>query len=118
MPTHPTGDWKIDSLSNRFCYWQSEEGTRYLFTQIGLEDLTSFSDCVVLVAFDNDTRPQVHWVGEIAELSPLAFQAMDPDDIENAGLYVHLLAGSADARKQVIRDLSREAGKEALRLCA
>jgi hypothetical protein len=114
MPLGAFGKFADDSLRNRFCYWQSESGARYIFSQIAPDDISSFEQCILLLATEtnDDTPPQLRWIGEISDLSPNAFKDIAPTEIENLTVYVHLLAGSKRERQQVITDLSRDAGRE------
>nr|WP_321455612.1 hypothetical protein [uncultured Cohaesibacter sp.] len=114
------GDLIVDSLRNRFCYWQSENGNRYIFSQISLDDISSFENCVLLLASENEDKkhPELHWIGEISDLSPKSFCKIAPEKVDSLSVYVHLLAGSKHERQQVVRDLTRATGKELCYLCA
>lgn len=96
-------------LPNRFCYWQGERGQSYLFSRIEVKDLSSFSDCVLLVSLEaTKETPELLWVGHIADLPsslPIDIQALAKPSI---GLYVHLLAGHLEGQQEVIHDLSFE----------
>ena len=118
MYSGPIGDWVIDSLTHRYCYWQSATGNRYLFTRIASEDIANFKDCVLLLASEEGSHPRIHWIGEIADLSPMALRDMSEEEIAHLSIYVHLLAGNSDERQLVIYDLEREADKTACRLSA
>ncbi|WP_319532501.1 hypothetical protein [uncultured Cohaesibacter sp.] len=118
MIQRPVGDLTLDSLTNRFCYWQSSAGTRYIFSQISADDLATFKDCVLLLATEKDGQPTVQWIGDIADLSPRALQNADLEDLSTLGIYVHLLAGGDEQRQKVIADLSADAGKSQFRLSA
>ncbi|WP_316863067.1 hypothetical protein [uncultured Cohaesibacter sp.] len=122
MISRPIGDFSIDSLTNRFCYWQSANGTRHIFTQISKDDIASFSDCVLLLATEKETgqQPDLEWVGEISDLSPMTLQHLEPEAVEFLTAYVHLLSGSPQERQEVIADLSgvAGAGREACSLSA
>ena len=114
------GDFAVDSLRNRFCYWQSNSGNRYIFSQISEDDISSFENCILLLAtVDAEmSAPQLKWIGEISDLSPLAFKDIAPSEINNVKVYVHLLAGSEQERAQVIQDLSSHADSEICLLSA
>ncbi|SFO61606.1 hypothetical protein SAMN04488056_10980 [Cohaesibacter marisflavi] len=114
------GDFAVDSLRNRFCYWQSDSGNRYIFTQIPEDDISSFENCILLLATENADKlqPELKWIGEISDLSPLAFRDIAPEDVKDLVVYVHLLAGSEHERQQVIDDLARDAGREICLLSA
>ncbi|WP_319412812.1 hypothetical protein [uncultured Cohaesibacter sp.] len=120
MSLRAIGDFAVDSLRNRFCYWQSESGNRYIFSQIPKEDISSFEDCILLLATEKtgSQQPQLQWIGEISDLSPLAFRNIEPSQVKDLVVYVHLLSGSKTEREQVIADLSRDAGREICRLSA
>ncbi|WP_373235982.1 hypothetical protein [Cohaesibacter celericrescens] len=118
MASKPVGDLTIDSISNRFCYWQGDAGIRYLFSQIALDDISSFEDCVLLLATETGTQLNVQWIGEISDLSPLAFEDIASEDLKHLTIYVHLLAGNKDARQKVIADLGDDAGRAACLLSA
>lgn len=107
MPTRPVGDLSIDSLDRRFCYWQGAGGERYLFSQISIDDIANFSDCVLLLASEEASHPQIQWIGDIADLSPLTLNDMSPDALIHLSAYVHLLAGSKTERDSVMADLGR-----------
>ena len=118
MRSRPIGNLLIDSLSNRFCYWQGEDGERYLFSQIPMDDIANFSDCVLLLATEENTNPKVHWVGEISDLTPMALRDISVGALAHISVYVHLLSGSKIERDRVIANLAIEAGRETCRLTA
>ena len=118
MAKRPIGDWSIDSLNNRFCYWQGDDGIRYLFSQISPNDISSFSECVLLLATEEEAHPHMRWIGEIEALSPLALKDVNIEDLAHLSIYVHLLAGSREERRKVITDLSHAPDKAACRLTA
>lgn len=108
-----------EALASRFCYWQGSKGERYLFSQIALDELSSFSECVLLLALEQDpARPTIHWIGEVADLSPRAFSNLTANDFSALTAYVHLLSGSPKERQRIISDLSHHADKAACRLSA
>ncbi len=108
-----------DTLANRFCYWQGSAGERYLFSQISLNELSSFTECVLLLTLEEEkSEPQIHWIGDISDLSPRAFSNLTACDFVNLNAYVHLLSGSQQARQRIISELSHKADKEACSLTA
>jgi hypothetical protein len=96
-------------LPNRFCYWQGERGQSYLFSRVEYKDLSSFSDCVLLISIEAEEKaPELFWIGHVAELPSSLSHDIQSLDHPSIGLYVHLLAGSVAGQKEVIDDLSCE----------
>lgn len=94
------------NLPNRFCYWQGEHGHSYLFSRIELKDLSSFSDCVLLVSIEaGNQAPDLLWVGHISNLPSTISSNLQSQDSTSIGIYVHLLAGNIKGQKEVIDDL-------------
>ncbi|SNY90802.1 hypothetical protein SAMN04515647_0975 [Cohaesibacter sp. ES.047] len=121
MPNRPVGDFTLDSLTSRFCYWQSATGNRYIFSQISQNDIASFENCVLLLAREGADHPRVEWIGDIADLSSDALANWADTDHQPLGIYVHLLSGSQEEQQKVIADLSDRvdrAGKSHFHLSA
>ena len=94
-------------LPNRFCYWQGDRGHSYLFSRIELKDLSSFSDCVLLISVEaEEEAPELFWVGHISDLPTALLSNLQTQYHPAVGLYVHLLAGSIEGQKEVIDELS------------
>ena len=118
MPSRPVGDLTLDSLASRFCYWQSADGMRYIFSQITSDDLASFSDCILLLASEQGDLPHMEWIGEIEDFASLAMTSHDKQELANLSIYVHLLAGSKEERQRVVEDLSHQPGKASCQIAA
>ena len=118
MPSRPVGDLSIDSLHSRFCYWQGDGGERYLFSQISIDDIANFSDCVLLLASEQRTIPQIQWIGNIADLSPMTLNDVSPDMLVHLSAYVHLLAGSEVERESVMADLGKTPDRAEFKISA
>ncbi|MCT4656575.1 MAG: hypothetical protein N4A65_12260 [Cohaesibacter sp.] len=119
MALPPSPENRMESLSNRFCYWRGSKGDAYLFSQIPLQDLANFSNCIVLLAIEQTpTKPQLHWVGEIGTLTPQVFKDLTAQEFAHLGLYVHLLAGGQTEMQKIIGELSVYPDKKSCRLIA
>ncbi len=95
------------NLPNRFCYWQGDRGHSYLFSRIELKDLSSFSDCVLLISIEAEEKaPELFWIGHISDLPSSLLHTLQSQYQPAIGLYVHLLAGSIEGQKEVIEELS------------
>lgn len=82
-------------LPARYRYWTGRSGSRYLFTRTDPGSLEDFRGAVLLaVRFG-----QVVWAGESAT------EARRQAASRGTGLYVHLLAASAAARREIVADL-------------
>lgn len=85
-------------LPARYRYWTGHSGRRYLFTRTDLGSLEDFRGAVLLaVRFG-----EVSWAGESAA------EARRQAANRGTGVYVHLLAASAAARREIVADLAPE----------
>ena len=85
-------------LPARYRYWTGDSGRRYLFTRTDPAGLEDFRGAVILaVRFG-----QVVWAGESAA------DARRHGASRGTGLYVHLLATSAAARREIVADFTPE----------
>ncbi|TLP46814.1 MULTISPECIES: hypothetical protein [Cohaesibacter] len=105
MSSRPKGDLAKDSLNSRFCYWQGSGEARYVFSQIALDDIASFSDCVLILASEESSHPQIQWIGAIEDLTPKVLSNMSDTALMHLSAYVHLLAGGEEERARVVSDL-------------
>ena len=87
-------------LPARYRYWAGRSGRSYLFTRTDSASLDDFRGAVLLaVRFG-----QVIWAGQSAGEARRHAAAS-----RGTGLYVHLLAGSAAERREIVADLEPEA---------
>ena len=109
----------IDSLTNRFCYWQGASGKRYLFSEIAQLDIPSFSDCILLVAIGTQDNQQLFcWAGDCSDFSLDRLKRIAQNAGHNVRYYVHMLADNLLERRVVTSDLRRAAKCSACELCA
>lgn len=119
MPSGFTHENGADDWIERFCYWQGTSGKRYLFTRINPEDLPSFSDCLILLAKERaEGNAQLHWIGEIKDLTPQAFRDLPNHQFGRLTTYIHLLARTQSERQKIVTDLSNQSGMEGWTLSA
>ena len=81
----------------RFLYWSGRSGRRYLFTCTSAERLADFDEGVAIAVGGGETI----WVGNVAELGRMPAEAPP----RRAAIYLHLLAPTREARRNVIEDL-------------
>ena len=108
IATRPVGDLAIDSLDSRYCFWQGAGGERYIFSQISIDEIADFNDCILLLAIEQGTFPDIHWIGDVSDLTPMVLNDLCPDQLMHLSAYVHLLAGSKTERGQIIADLEAD----------
>lgn len=96
-------------LPARFLYWFGRSGRRYLFSCTGLSGAADFESGVAIAVNGHE----IVWSGEVAELAELPKEA----PARRAAIYVHLLAATLAARRDVIDDLRPEQHAQ-LRLAA
>lgn len=87
-------------LPARYLYWFGHSGQRYLFTCTGSRGAADFESGVAIAV----SGGQIIWIGEVAELSRMAGDAVP----RRAEIYVHLLAATLAERRSVIDDLRPE----------
>jgi hypothetical protein len=83
-------------FGQRFRYWYGRSGRRYLFSEMTGDAATDLTDAVYLVAGPSGTEERPLFVGA-ALPSPAACSGR---------IFVHLLADDADARADVVADLT------------
>lgn len=87
-------------LPARYRYWAGRSGRSYLFTRTDAASLGDFRGAVLLaVRFG-----QVIWAGESTVEARSQAAAS-----RGTGLYLHLLAGSAAERREIVADLQPDA---------
>ncbi len=87
-------------LPARYLYWFGHSGQRYLFTCTGIRGVADFESGVAIAV----SGGQIVWIGEVAELSRMAGDAVP----RRAEIYVHLLAATLAERRSLIDDLRPE----------
>lgn len=96
-------------IPDRYRYWTSGSGERYLFTQVAAKSLDDFDDGVfLLVRFGTVQR--------VGDRSTVA--AALADGCHGAVLYVHLLATSEASHAHIIDDLMPHRGGHGFALAA
>lgn len=96
-------------LGDRFHYFRGVSGRRYLFTEVSLAELRDFHSAVVMLArrqADGRLAAFSVSVSDIhgrAESPGRALVGMPP---AHTVALVHLLAGSADERRDMVADLA------------
>lgn len=118
MSSKPIGDLAFDSLKSRFCYWQGSGDARYVFTQIAVDDINSFSDCVLILASEDGPHPEIQWIGHIDDLTPMALNGVSDQAVMHLSAYVHLLAGSGEECRRVVSDLGQTPGRSQFKIPA
>ena len=88
-------------LAARYFYFGGRSGRRYLFTRTDHADLSDFGEGVAICV----VAGQIVWSGEIAALAAMPRAA----GLNRPAYYVHLLAASAEARRDVAEDLGPQA---------
>lgn len=103
-------------LGDRFRYFRGRSGRRYLFSAMDADALDDLAGAVLLVASDPvHGEPRPTWIGEIDENGLRHGRATGGAPAPRTRSWVHLLAGSAEARRAVLSDLgwSRRPDEEA-----
>nr|WP_321443073.1 hypothetical protein [uncultured Cohaesibacter sp.] len=118
MSSRPIGNLALDRLNNRFCYWQGSGEGRYVFSQIAIDDISSFSECVLILASEEGPHPQIQWIGMIEDLTPMALSDMSDSALMHLSAYVHLLAGGEEERARVVGDLGQSPGRSDFKIPA
>lgn len=97
-----------------FRYWRGGSGRRYLHTVHALGDWPGYGQAnLIFVRCQAGGRRHVLWVGQAGGRSARAAARSLFQRMEEAGaneVHVHLLAGSAKARRVVERDLKAALG--------
>jgi hypothetical protein len=96
-------------LPARVVYWSGLSGRRYLFTAGGRDGIGDFAEGVAIAVAEG----RIVWAGDLAACEP----AIDATGLSRASWYVHLLAGTPEARREIVEDL-RPAECRHLRLAA
>jgi hypothetical protein len=87
----------------RYRYWTGRSGRRYLFTRTDAGSLEDFRGAVLLAVRFGD----IVWAGDSAA------EARRHAASRGTGVYVHLLAASAAARREIAADLAPEPAPQA-----
>ncbi|MDP2620902.1 MAG: hypothetical protein Q8P46_12130 [Hyphomicrobiales bacterium] len=97
-----------------FRYWRGRSGRRYLHTVHALADWPGYGEAnLIFVRCQAGGRRHVLWVGQAGGHGARAAARSLFKRMEEAGaneVHVHLLAGSARARRAVERDLKAALG--------
>ena len=99
---------ELAGLGSRFHYWRGRSGRRYLFTEVGSEQLADFGDAVVVIA-ETDARGRL--TGKAVGLlgcNRIEVEGLAAELAARGGLvaFVHLLTATHAQRRAVLDDLA------------
>lgn len=95
-------------LVEQYSYLRGASGARYLFTAIPQAGARDYPGSVIVVTAGSAHTRRIVWIGEVDEAGRCHGTATGRRG-RRTTTFVHLLARSAEKRRQVVRDLRQEA---------